>query len=244
MHMPVSLDARPRYAALVEELALRIRQDYRPGDLLPTQSELAKEFDTSLITVKRAINELGRAGLVDSIRGRGTFACRPVIADNHSGISSWTDNIARQGIEPFTAWVKISVRMPSPEMRRLLSLRARERTVVIQRLRTVDGSPICLMTNEIPKRLVPGLAERGLDGESLYACLAERYSIRPGSAEEEVAARPASRSERTALAMTSDIVLEVRRLTKTANGKKMEFSRVIGPADRYQYRVTLNSKAN
>ena len=72
-----ALDIRPRYASLAEELAAKIRKDYRPGDLLPTQTELATEFQTSLITVKRALTELGRLGLIDSVRGAERLCAVP-----------------------------------------------------------------------------------------------------------------------------------------------------------------------
>jgi GntR family transcriptional regulator len=237
----IAADPKPRYASLAQELISRIRKNYRAGDLLPTQNELAGEFGTSLITVKRALTELGRIGLVDSVRGRGTVVRSRCIADNHSGISSWTEAIVRQGIEPFTAWCKFSTRVPSPQIRHQLGLRAREKTILIERLRTADGVPTCLMFNEIPSRLAPGLAERGLDRESLYACLADRYGLHPFRAEEEVTARRATKSERSALAMKSDIVLEIRRLSRSASGAAIERATVIAPADRYQYRVTLNA---
>ncbi len=137
MHMVKTLNIRPMYASIADEMMRRIRKTYRPGDLLPTQHVLAKEFDTSLITVKRALTELGRMGLIDSVRGRGTIVRSPIIADDHAGISSWTDSIGGWGVEPHTAWVKLKeIRVPPAAIGRLLGLRARERTVLIERLCT------------------------------------------------------------------------------------------------------------
>lgn len=238
-----SLDNRPRYASIADELMRRIRRGYRFGDLLPTQQELAGEFDASLITIKRATAELGRMGLVESIRGRGTIVRNPKIADDHAGISSWTDSIGGLGIEPHTAFTKLQTRLPPPEVARAMRLRSRQRTVYIERLRTVDQTPICLMTNEIPQQLVPDLAERGLDRESLYACLAERYGLHPRIAEEEVSARAATASERSALQMAGGIVLEVRRLTRQAGDEVMELATLVAPVDRYRYCVTLHARA-
>jgi GntR family transcriptional regulator len=241
--MVKSLNIRPLYATIADEMMRRIRSTHRPGDLLPTQQELAAEFDTSLITVKRALTELGRLGVIDSVRGRGTIVRNPIIADDHAGISSWTDSIGGLGVEPHTAWTKLSVRVPPVEIGRVMGLRARERTVCVERLRTVEGTPICLMTNEIPQRLVPDLAQRGLDKESLYACLAEGYGLSPSVAEEEVSARSATRDEEAALRMNTGIVLEVRRLTRQADGEVMELATIVAPVDRYRYRVTLHAKS-
>ena len=50
----MAADPRPLYARVEQALLARIHRRYRPGDLLPTQQQLAREFGTSLITVKRA----------------------------------------------------------------------------------------------------------------------------------------------------------------------------------------------
>src|SRR5277367_1917738 len=50
-----------------------------PGDMLPTQAELAAAAGVSLITVRRALEELERAGRVRRHQGVGTFLARPRI---------------------------------------------------------------------------------------------------------------------------------------------------------------------
>src|ERR1700722_7888736 len=53
-----------------------------PGDMLPTYAELAASVGVSLITVRRALDELERAGKVRRHQGLGTFLARPrIVAD-------------------------------------------------------------------------------------------------------------------------------------------------------------------
>ena len=75
------------YAQVEEALLERLRRDYRPGQLFPTQKELAAEFGTSLITVKRALDEIARQGYLQSTRGRGTVVVRPAVRDDLPGIA-------------------------------------------------------------------------------------------------------------------------------------------------------------
>src|SRR5437762_1828178 len=75
------------------------------------------------------------------------------------------------------------------EPSRALGLKARERTVVVERLRTLDGEPLCTMRNELPLDLVPELPEEGLTQESLYGWLKERHGLVPRRADEEIEAR-------------------------------------------------------
>src|ERR1043166_419159 len=129
----------PLYSQVEERLLERIRRDFRPGQLLPTQRELAAEFGTSLITIKRALHDLARKGFLESTRGRGTVVVRPRVQDDHRAISSWTDSMTGLGRQPRTASCRISTHIPSSEVARALGLRSRERTVVVERLRTRDG---------------------------------------------------------------------------------------------------------
>jgi GntR family transcriptional regulator len=232
-------DRAPLYHQVEELLLERIRREGRPGQLLPTQRELAAEFGTSLITVKRALQEIARRGLLESTRGRGTVVLRPAVEDDRRALTSWTDTMTGLGRQPRTASMRVSTRVPSPETARALGLRARERTVVLERVRTLDGDPICLMRNELPLALVPELARGGLPEESLYGWLKRRYRLVPRRAVEEVEARAPTREELRALGKDARIVLVVRRHTRLADGRPLEIAEMAAPAHRYRFRVEI-----
>ncbi len=234
--------AAPLYAQVEERLLERIRRDGRPGQLLPTQEALAREFGTSLITVKRALSEIARRGLLESTRGRGTVVVRPRVLDDRRGVSSWTDSMTGLGRQPSTASARVSTRVPPPEVARALGLRSRERTVVLERLRTLDGEPICLMRNELPLALVPALAREGLTEESLYGWLRRRYRLVPHRAHEEVEARAPHRREVEALGRATRILVVVRRHTWLADGRPLEVAEMAAPAHRYRYRVEIQRR--
>src|SRR6185369_13710892 len=188
------LERRPSaptlYAQVEARLLERLRNDFKPGQLLPTQQALAREFGASLITIKRALHDIARQGYLQSTRGRGTVVTRPVVSDDRSEVSSWTDAMTGLGREPRTVESSVQVRHPSRDLARLLDLRSRDRIVHLERLSTLEGRPFCLMTNEIPFALAPELADRGLPEESLYAWLKKTHRLVPHRADEEVAARP------------------------------------------------------
>lgn len=232
----------PLYSQVEERLLERLRRDYRPGQLLPTQKELAAEFGTSLITVKRALADIARRGFLQSVRGRGTVVVRPRVEDDRRGLTSWTDSMTGLGRQPSTASSRVSTRVPPPEIARALGLKARQRAVVLERLRTLDGEPLCLMRNELPLALAPDLARDGLTEESLYGWLKRRYGLVPHRADEEVEARRASPAEARALGPDTKIVVVVRRHTRLADGRPLEVAEMTAPADRYRYRVEIVRK--
>lgn len=218
----------------------RIRAGMKPGELLPTQGEIAAETGASLITVKRAVAELQRAGLVESIRGHGTVVRRTRVDDNHAEVSSFTDNVVGQGAEVRTGWVKIVQRIPPAARARVLKLKARQATVLVRRLRLVDGEPFCLMSNEVVASLVPGLVEKGFSEESFYACLS-RYGVKLARADEEVTARASTARERKLLGAKVKIVMVVRRVSFDGAGRPVEVAKLIAPAERYRYQVGLRA---
>jgi GntR family transcriptional regulator len=189
--------------------------------------------------VKRALDELAREGFLESTRGRGTVVLRPRIHDDRGGISSWTDAMTGLGRQPSTASCRVSTRVPPPPVARLLGLRARERSIVVERLRTLDGDPLCLMRNELPLALVPALAREGLREESLYAWLRRKYGWVPLRADEEVEARLPTRREVRALGPDTRIVVVVRRRTWLSDRRPLELAGMVAPAHLYRYRVEL-----
>ena len=224
------------YQKVYDYLLERIKNEFSPGDLLPPQSKIAAYTETSLITVKRAIKELEGQGYLQSKAGKGTIVKSPRVVDNHIGVSSWTDSIAGQGNVPSTAWIKLTKKTPTSSIANMLGLKARERTVLIERLRLIDGKPICLMTNEIPLQLVPDIDKKAMDSESLYAFLKDQYELIPYAADEEVYARQATDYEIETLRLEIPFVLVVERLSFMFDDIPFEFSSIIASADSYIYR--------
>ena len=77
----------PLYYEVMNYLADRISKEYKPGDIIPTQTDIASITRTSLITVKRAVNELVSEGILETIAGKGTFVKPKPLVDNHVGVS-------------------------------------------------------------------------------------------------------------------------------------------------------------
>lgn len=223
------------YGKVMKYLLDKIKNEYQPGDFLPPQTEIARNTGTSLITVKRAVKELEQQGYVTARAGKGTFVRKPPIIDKHIGVSSWTDSVAGSGRQPSTAWVRMEKKLPSPGIANMLHLKARKHTVRIRRLRMVDDKPACLMQNEIPLDLVPGITGSNIPGESLYGWLLKTYKIAPAWAEEEVYARKASAEEVKSLSLSEPFVLVIERVSYLTDGTPFEVSSIIANAENYRY---------
>ena len=76
--------------------------EWRPGDRLPPERELAERYGCSLITVRRALGDLTREHRLQRTRGRGTFVTRPPIDLDLDGSMSFTEEVQRLGHDPAT----------------------------------------------------------------------------------------------------------------------------------------------
>ena len=228
----------PLYAQIEDTLTREIIERYRPGDPLPTQQDLADRFNTSLTTVKRALYELAHKGIVDCIRGRAAIV-KIQVPDSHTGVSSWTESMIGIGAVPETAWVRFEPDEAGAEERRRLGLGDSKPILTIRRLRTLNGDPYCVMENHIPAARVPDLPTRGLQSESLYEVLEQRYGFQIAYADEMVRAREATVEESVLLGESVRTVVVVDRTSYDAANHPIELSRLVAPAERYTYRVRV-----
>ena len=65
---------KPLYSAIVDDLQKRIAEgEYQPGENLPTESELCEQYNVSRITVRKALQILSEAGVIETRKGKGSF---------------------------------------------------------------------------------------------------------------------------------------------------------------------------
>jgi GntR family transcriptional regulator len=72
--MPRQAPAGPKYRRIADDLLAQIKDgEYPPGSRLPTKAELMDRYHVAVNTVERAIEELRRAGVVETAQGAGMF---------------------------------------------------------------------------------------------------------------------------------------------------------------------------
>ncbi len=182
---PSGGDRKLRYQQ-VQELVLTImaERDLRPGDRLPSTTELADIADVSTISVRRALDELERAGRIKRHQGLGTFVAEPRNAADPTRpgelLQTLTDN---QGRAPAmsTSLIAISVGLPSATIAAALGVDAGQPVWEIWRRRDIGVGTIAdriLERAVLPLSRVPAIDRDWLaGGQSLYRFLQERYGF-------------------------------------------------------------------
>ena len=177
-----SLKARnvPLYVALYADLRAKLRDGvYSPGDLFPAESELKATYGVSRITVRSALDQLVKDGLLERYPGRGSYV-RVLEPQPENCLVSFTQQMLNQGREPVTKLLRLE-KVTAGSLEEATPFDHNEALVLIERLRTVDGEIVALVRSYVSRRLVPGLipehfAERGL-GQSILYVLENHFNV-------------------------------------------------------------------
>ena len=173
----VSSDSRlPLYQRLRDELAARISsQHWRPGDLIPSESELASSHGVSIGTVRKAIDSLVSEGLLERQQGRGTYVRRARFNSSLFRFFRFQSETGERKV-PQARILKLTV-LPAPSaVTSVLRLREGEPVINISRLRMIDGEPLLAEEIWLEKSRFEALLGVAPDafGDLLYPLYEER----------------------------------------------------------------------
>ncbi|ROT26273.1 GntR family transcriptional regulator [Micromonospora sp. HM5-17] len=226
---------RLKHQRIADELAEQIRAgQFAHGARLPGEHALAARFAVSRTTVRQALTELGRRGLISTHSGKGSFVTfdgRPL--DDRLG---WARALAAQGV-PTTVRVLRLERVHEPELAERFGLPTAE-YVAVDRLRSlVDGPAISIERSRIPATgRLRDLPDRGLTG-SLYAEL-HAAGLVPAYGEEWVELTGVGEADAELLGcVPGKPYLHTRRLSHAPNGDFVEHVESLLDPERFRLRL-------
>ena len=210
--------------------------EWKPGDRMPTERELAERYGCSLITIRHALGELVREGRIERTRGRGTFVLPPRIERNIAGSMSFAEEMQRRGLDPTTKLVTARIEVAGEAVATALGLAADAPVVYLERLRLGGGEPLILEQARLPAERFPGLMAFDLERRSLYDILADRYATRIIRAREAVEPVMLRRREAELLGLPPrSLALQIDGISHAADGSAIETARSFVRGDRTRY---------
>lgn len=167
----------PLYKHIGFLLADQITRQHKPGDILPSEVELAKQYKVNRHTLRRAIEELVNEGMVGKLQGRGTVVQQRLINYSiHSG-TRFTETLKENGREAESIVLR-KVGIPAQnEVAELLRIEENEPVALIEVLRKMDGVPFSVTSHYLPLERVFDVIRIYGEG-SLHQFLYDRYGIR------------------------------------------------------------------
>jgi GntR family transcriptional regulator len=234
---PTALAARDRLAADVAAGTLA------PGERLGAERDLAERLGVSRSTIRAALADLERRGVIRRARGRGggIFVAERKVERDLSSLSGLPAYLRRQGFESDARVLSTSTLEADADTMAALDLRHGEPVLEVVRVRLADGEPISLERASFPAARFPDLLDRSLAG-SLYELLQTQYGLVPGEAEERIEVVAAGVAETRLLGVARGApLLAVARTAWDADGRPFERSHDLFRADRARIVVRARS---
>lgn len=231
----VSDSASPLYRQLMQ----RLRSDIASGTYpvhsrIPSEQELCTAYQVSRVTVRKALAELTREGLLRRMQGKGTFVCAPRIHQSLKDVNSFHDACRVMGSTPGTRVISAQVVPADADTAMQLSL-AGETAVELVRLRLADDTPVMLETNRFPMAYEWLLGEK-LDG-SLYQLL-EKRGVTAEKGIHEISLCYATPAQARLLGVeTGAALLQLQQVIYDQNGAPLHTSHQVIRGDRFTFRI-------
>jgi GntR family transcriptional regulator len=240
-------DASPSFRPLYQQIKALITQslqsgEWKPGELMPSEVELAGRFKVSQGTVRKAIDELAAEHLVVRRQGKGTFVATHFEERAHfrflrlmpdEGIPHHPDN-------RFIAVLRIRA---TSEVARLLELKSGDAVVYIKRVQSFDGVPTILEELWLPGQLFKGLtAERLVEYKGpMYGLFESEFGTRMIRATEKIRAVAADAAASEHLKVPEGTpLLCADRVSFSYGDKPVELRRGIYSTARHHYQNELS----
>lgn len=168
----------PKYVQLIEVIKDEIQGHVlTPGQQLPNEDHLAEQYDMSRGTVRKAIAELQRMGLVRKEQGRGTFVNEQKPALNGFSLSEIDSKIQAQNRIPRTETLLFEIIPATENLSEKLSIPPESEVIHLVQLRLASGMPIVYEERFFAKALCPDITQKMIEEHAIHWLLIEHYKI-------------------------------------------------------------------
>lgn len=213
----------------------------RPGDALPSERDLAVDAGISRATVRKAVQDLVRAGVLVQRHGSGTFVAPARIEQPLSLLTSFSEDMARRGLSVRSRWLERGVFSASPDEIVRLGLSTNEMVSRLGRLRIVNDAPLAIERAVVSANILPDPMQVEA---SLYATL-EKSGNKPVRAVQRISAFNLTGADCALLEAPDGVAgLRIERISYLPSGKVVEFTRSVYRGEAYDFVAELRLGAD
>ncbi|NTJ44324.1 GntR family transcriptional regulator [Agrobacterium larrymoorei] len=204
------------------------------GQALPPERDLAEFANISRVTVRKAVDDLVKDGLLARKHGSGTFVIKPVsrLQQPLSRLTSFTEDMAHRGYVTRSEWLRRGLFHASPDEMMMLGLKTGMMVARLERLRIANELPLAIENASLASDILP---DPKLVATSLYAEL-RRNGHTPVRAVQRISSRNVTREEASLLAVPEGSAgLAIERISYLESGRVVELTRSLYRGDAYDF---------
>ena len=158
-----------RYYQLREHMAQKIAsREWKPGQKIPSETELCEIYGVSRITVRKAVEDLVRLGRLIKQQGKGTFVTNVSMEHKLTKFYSFSEELKQSGMTENVQVLSFVVDTATEIVREKLSLQQQAQVFILKRLRMANEMPYTVEFSHIPYSMCPNLTGESIAENGLY----------------------------------------------------------------------------
>lgn len=212
---------------------------WKIGDRLPSERDLAEQFQVSRMTLRQAITVLVDEGILERRAGSGTYVASRRVQEKMRGTTSFTEIISSQGKIPSTRVISYQRKLASKTERERLALRKNDYVIQMERVRFADNIPVVYEVASIPETLINHFEKQQVT-EHFFKTLTEHgYDI--GKSQQVIYAKTATEKVADYLGIEKGhAILALTQVSYFRDGSPFEYVRSQYVGDRFEFYLENN----
>jgi GntR family transcriptional regulator len=237
----VLMPSLPMHSQIREIIRRRVLDgSYAPHSQMPSEAQMMEAFQVSRITIRQALGDLQKEGLIFKVAGKGSFVAKPKAFQNLSRLQGFGEAMTPSGYETFSQVLSTRQVAAGELVARRLNLPPGEAVFEIQRLRYLNREPISVDQSYFPLALGERLAHEDLATRDIFVILENDYGQHLTHADVQIEAISADESLARQLRIAeASPLLRIERLTH-ADEQPIDFEFLYYRGDAFQYRLRID----
>ncbi len=234
----------PLYHQLADLLIRQIKDGrYKTGDIIPSETGLAKTYGIGRPTVRQAMDMLVRKGLVERKRGSGTYVMEQKPSVDLFSLAGTSQAFETKGIK-----TKVETIAPiciTPVSNDTANPFNNTEAYFVSRITRVDRLPVLVEDIYLHTQVFPGLDTIDLADQSLAQVVADQYYLKPSTGRQQFKIEYLTLEKARFLEQAlTDPILAVERFLDFPNAENAVFSRLYCRTDRFAFSQTIGQGTN
>lgn len=237
----VLMPSMPMHTQIREIIRRRVLDGtYQPHSQMPSESQMIEAFSVSRITIRQAMGDLQKEGLIFKVPGKGSFVAKPKAFQSLSRLQGFGEAMGPSGYETFSQVLSTRQVAASEIVGRRLKVATASPVYEIQRLRYLNREPISVDQSYFPLALGERLIKEDLATRDIFVILENDFGLHLTHADVQIEAISADEflARQLRIAEGSPL-LRIERLTY-ADEQPIDFEFLYYRGDAFQYRLRID----
>ena len=231
---------QPIYIQLREVIREKIEDgEYKFGDLIPSEREMANTYGINRMTVKNAVDGLVKEGLLKKVQGKGTFVLSNKVKRDLESLTGLSAAMRAKGLSPSSKVILKEALDDISALNDILNIPSDQKVFRILRLRLANSEPSALEDTYVPYEIFKDIDEVNFEVISLYDYM-ELKGIKVKLSYQTLTLVKANNREAKLLCVPKDTpIFLFEYLSKDEKGRIVEYTKSYTRGDKISYEVLL-----